>query len=98
MALAAACAHLGGARPAQTATGEARAPYAGGLRSTALPASDDAAPAGAATTASIELRASWTALDSDLGPHLLAFTDVLAAAAGLPPEGVAVLGAARRRS
>lgn len=51
MALAAACAHLGGARPAQTATGEARAPYAGGLRSTALPASDDAAPAGAATTA-----------------------------------------------
>lgn len=53
---------------------------------------------GPATTASIELRASWTALDSDLGPHLLAFTDVLAAAAGLPPEGIAVIGASRRRS
>ncbi|MHA3702726.1 DUF3000 domain-containing protein [Jatrophihabitans sp. YIM 134969] len=54
--------------------------------------------AGPATTASIELRASWTALDADLGPHLQAFVDVLAAAAGLPPEGVAVLDAARRRS
>ena len=41
---------------------------------------------------SVELRGSWTALDSDLGPHLLAFTDLLAQAAGLPPEGVATLG------
>lgn len=54
--------------------------------------------AGPATTASIELRASWTALHADLGPHLQAFVDVLAAAAGLPPEGVAVLDSARRRS
>lgn len=53
--------------------------------------------AGPANTASVEVRASWTALDSELGPHLLAFTDVLAAAAGLPPEGVTVLGQARRR-
>jgi hypothetical protein len=40
----------------------------------------------------VELRGSWTALDSDLGPHLLAFADLLSQAAGLPPEGVATLG------
>ncbi|HNP58131.1 MAG TPA: DUF3000 domain-containing protein [Gordonia sp. (in: high G+C Gram-positive bacteria)] len=36
----------------------------------------------------LELRASWTALDPALAPHLEAFCDVLAAAAGLPPTGV----------
>jgi hypothetical protein len=41
---------------------------------------------------SVELRGSWTALDSDLAPHLLAFADLLAQAAGLPPEGIATLG------
>jgi hypothetical protein len=40
----------------------------------------------------LEMRASWTALDTQLGNHLLAFVDVLCAAAGLPPEGVALLG------
>jgi hypothetical protein len=40
----------------------------------------------------LEMRASWTATDAALGGHLLAFVDVLCAAAGLPPEGVAVLG------
>lgn len=40
---------------------------------------------------SLELRASWTALDSDLAPHLLAFADLLCQAAGLPPEGVVSL-------
>lgn len=39
-------------------------------------------------TRSLELRASWTALDSDLRSHLLAFADLLCQAAGLPPEGV----------
>lgn len=39
----------------------------------------------------VELRGSWTALDSDLGPHVLAFADLLSQAAGLPPEGVATL-------
>lgn len=39
-------------------------------------------------TRSLELRASWTALDSDLRGHLLAFADLLCQAAGLPPEGV----------
>lgn len=47
--------------------------------------------AGPSTTVGMELRASWTADDADLGPHLLAFTDLLCAAAGLPPEGVTVL-------
>jgi hypothetical protein len=47
--------------------------------------------AGPQTTVEIELRASWTADTSDMAPHLLAFVDVLCAAAGLPPEGVALL-------
>jgi len=37
------------------------------------------------------LRGSWTADSADLRPHLLAFADLLSMAAGLPPEGVAVL-------
>ncbi|CAN5554975.1 DUF3000 domain-containing protein [soil metagenome] len=44
------------------------------------------------TTTQLELRGSWTATEPDLQPHLLAFVDLLAAAAGLPPEGVALLG------
>ena len=40
----------------------------------------------------IELRASWTAADENLGPHVEAFAAVLANVAGLPPEGVATLG------
>lgn len=47
--------------------------------------------AGPQTTVEIELRASWTADTADMSPHLLAFVDVLCAAAGLPPEGVALL-------
>lgn len=46
---------------------------------------------GPTTTVAIELRGSWTATSPELGPHLLAFCDLLATAAGLPPEGVAVL-------
>jgi hypothetical protein len=40
----------------------------------------------------LELRGSWTATEPDLTTHVLAFVDLLAVAAGLPPEGVAVLG------
>jgi Protein of unknown function (DUF3000) len=40
----------------------------------------------------LEMRASWTATDAELSGHLLAFVDVLCVAAGLPPEGVAILG------
>ncbi len=49
--------------------------------------------AGPETTVALELRASWTADSADLGPHLNAFVDLLCTAAGLPPEGVAVLSA-----
>jgi hypothetical protein len=47
---------------------------------------------GPATTTSLELRGSWTPTDTDLAAHLTAFVDLLATAAGLPPEGVTALG------
>jgi hypothetical protein len=47
--------------------------------------------AGPKTTVELELRASWTADDADLAPHLRAFVDLVCTAAGLPPEGVTVL-------
>ncbi len=40
----------------------------------------------------LELRASWTAGSAALAPHVEAFCDVLAAAAGLPPAGITPLG------
>lgn len=40
----------------------------------------------------LEMRASWTAGQPDLSAHVRAFSEVLANVAGLPPEGVAVLG------
>ena len=46
---------------------------------------------GPRTTVSVELRASWTADTAELGPHVLAFVDLLCTAAGLPPEGVTAL-------
>lgn len=50
--------------------------------------------AGPRTTIELEMRASWTADDADMSPHLHAFVDLLCAAAGLPPEGVTVLSPA----
>jgi hypothetical protein len=50
--------------------------------------------AGPRTTVELELRASWTADDVHLQPHLHAFVDLLCTAAGLPPEGVTVLSPA----
>jgi hypothetical protein len=47
--------------------------------------------AGPRTTVELELRASWTADDADISPHVHAFVDMICAAAGLPPEGVTVL-------
>ncbi|HEY2042703.1 MAG TPA: DUF3000 domain-containing protein [Jatrophihabitans sp.] len=47
---------------------------------------------GPSSTTQLELRGSWTATTADLSSHLLAFVDLLTSAAGLPPEGVAVLG------
>ena len=46
---------------------------------------------GPRTSVALELRGSWTARTTDLGPHLLAFADLLCTAAGVPPEGVTVL-------
>jgi hypothetical protein len=42
-------------------------------------------------TVALELRGSWTARTPELGPHLLAFVDLLCTAAGVPPEGVAAI-------
>ncbi len=47
---------------------------------------------GPTSTTQLELRGSWTATSTELSAHLLAFVDLLCVAAGLPPEGVAVLG------
>lgn len=48
--------------------------------------------------AELEVRASWTPGSEDLAPHLSAWADLLATAAGLPPvpPGVVALGSARR--
>jgi hypothetical protein len=42
-------------------------------------------------TCELELRASWTPLDPDLGPHLQAWSELMCVAAGLPPDGVTAL-------
>jgi hypothetical protein len=47
---------------------------------------------GPSSNTQLELRGSWTATETDLSAHLRAFVDLLCTAAGLPPEGVAVLG------
>jgi hypothetical protein len=51
------------------------------------------------TGAEVEIRASWSPVGDDLGPHLVAFTELLCAAAGLPPTppGVVPMPANRRR-
>lgn len=42
---------------------------------------------------SVEVRVSWTPLDSDIEPHIRAWTELLAECAGIPPlpEGVTML-------
>ncbi|HEY3737529.1 MAG TPA: DUF3000 domain-containing protein [Jatrophihabitans sp.] len=47
--------------------------------------------AGPQSSVGLEVRASWTADDADMAPHLLAFVDLLCVAAGLPPEGITIL-------
>jgi hypothetical protein len=44
--------------------------------------------AGPARTDDLELRASWTPLNANLGPHGEAFFDLMASVVGLPPVGV----------
>ena len=52
--------------------------------------------AGPEHTVDVEIRASWTAQDTDLDRHLIAWLQVLANAAGLPPPGVHLLGPSGR--
>ncbi|HEV7897426.1 MAG TPA: DUF3000 domain-containing protein [Planosporangium sp.] len=47
--------------------------------------------AGPPNTADVEIRASWTPLDEDLGAHLEGWCGLLALTAGLPPPGVTAL-------
>jgi hypothetical protein len=47
--------------------------------------------AGPPTAADIEIRASWTPVDDDLGAHVEAWCALLASTAGLPPPGVTAL-------
>ncbi|WP_082093591.1 DUF3000 domain-containing protein [Demequina sediminicola] len=45
----------------------------------------------------VELRVSWTPLDTDMEPHVQAWTELMAACAGVPPlpEGVTMLPGSR---
>lgn len=45
-----------------------------------------------ARTDDLELRASWTPANAELGPHAEAFAGLLASVVGLPPVGVTELG------
>jgi DUF3000 family protein len=52
--------------------------------------------AGPEHTVDVEMRASWTAEDTNIDRHLTAWLDVLGNAAGLPPPGVRLLGPSDR--
>lgn len=47
---------------------------------------------GPARTDDLELRASWTPITNDLGPHGEAFCQLMASVVGLPPVGVTLFG------
>ncbi|MEU8298459.1 DUF3000 domain-containing protein [Micromonospora sp. NPDC048909] len=47
--------------------------------------------AGPPAAGDVEIRASWTPVDDDLAPHLMAWCALLASTAGLPPPGVTAL-------
>ncbi|WP_136709783.1 DUF3000 domain-containing protein [Agromyces sp. H66] len=48
--------------------------------------------------AQIELRASWTPLDADIGPHVEGWGELLCMLAGLPPRSEGVTALPRRRT
>ncbi|HEY4020550.1 MAG TPA: DUF3000 domain-containing protein [Pseudonocardiaceae bacterium] len=47
---------------------------------------------GPSRTDDLELRASWTARDAELGAHAEAFCELMASTVGLPPVGVTLFG------
>ena len=47
-------------------------------------------------SADLEIRASWTPIGEDLGPHLHGWCALLSSVAGLPPPGVTALPERRR--
>ncbi|GAA2781239.1 DUF3000 domain-containing protein [Crossiella cryophila] len=46
---------------------------------------------GPSSTHDLELRASWTARDTELAAHAEAFCELLSSASGLPPVGIAMI-------
>jgi hypothetical protein len=50
------------------------------------------------TTADMEIRASWTPVDGEVGAHLEAWSDLLCTVAGLPPVPAGVAALAPRRA
>ncbi|MET4157942.1 DUF3000 domain-containing protein [Agromyces sp. PvR057] len=48
--------------------------------------------------AQIELRASWTPLDAQIGPHVEGWSELLCMLAGLPPRSEGVTALPRRRT
>ena len=48
-------------------------------------------------SAELEIRASWTAPDSRLGPHLEAWGDLLGTVCGLPPLATGVVASLPQR-
>jgi hypothetical protein len=54
--------------------------------------------AGRPPTAEIEIRASWTPVDDELGAHLLAWSELLCTTAGLPPVPAGVVALPTRGS
>ncbi|ANJ26879.1 DUF3000 domain-containing protein [Agromyces aureus] len=48
--------------------------------------------------AQIELRASWTPLDAEIGPHVEGWSELLCMLAGLPPRSEGVTTLPRRRT
>ena len=79
---------------ALTETGAAHHAVGGTVTRTASTRFGDLA--GPEHSVDVEMRASWTAEDTALDRHLLAWLEVLGNAAGLPPPGVRLLGPSDR--
>lgn len=68
------------------ALGARQAPYAAASGTVTRVASESfGGMAGEPAAAEIEIRASWSPLEAEVGPHVEAWVDLLRTAAGLPP-------------